>query len=280
MRFQGKSSIVTGGASGIGGAIARRLASEGASVLIADINEPAALANVEGIRQAGGTAEAIRTDVAIHEDVRAMVERAVTLWGRLDILVNNAYSPGNGHAGSAEEVSAQQWDEGMAILVKAIFLGVKYSVPEMRAAGGGSIVNISSVHGLLGTPGGLVYQAGKSAVIGITKEMACDFGPDNIRVNAICPGHIVTERSAEYWHGKSSVRPLILEQSPVRRVGKTDDIAAAAAFLCSEEASFITGHALVVDGGLSIQLQEDLGIRQARFSRARADVEVFPERPS
>ena len=111
---------------------------------------------------------------------------------------------------------------------------------------------------------------------------------DNIRVNAICPGksttesvqEIVTERSAEYWHGKSSVRPLILEQSPVRRVGKTDDIAAAAAFLCSEEASFITGHALVVDGGLSIQLQEDLGIRQARLARARADVEVFPERPS
>ena len=91
-----------------------------------------------------------------------------------------------------------------------------------------------------------VYQAGKSAVIGVTKEMACDFGPDNIRANAICPGHIVTERSAEYWHGRDGVQPLILEQSPLRRVGKTDDIAAATAFLCSDEASFVTGHALVV----------------------------------
>ncbi len=276
MRFQGKTAIVTGGASGIGGATARRLASEGAAVLIADINEESASANLERIREAGGSAEAIRTDVAVHDDVRAMVTRAASLWGRIDILVNNAYSPGEEHSGTAVDVSERQWDEGMAILVKAIYLGVKYAVPEMRRSGGGSIVNISSVHGLLGTPGGLVYQAGKSAVIGITKEMACDFGPDNIRVNAICPGHIVTERSAEYAQGKDSIRPLILEQTPIHKVGKTDDIAAAAAFLCSEEASFITGHALVVDGGLSIQLQEEFGIRQARFARSRPDVDVSP----
>ncbi len=276
MRFQDKTAIVTGGAAGIGGATARRLAGEGASVLIADINEESASANVERIREAGGSAEAVRTDVGVHDDVRAMVEHAVSLWGRLDILVNNAYSPGEGHTGTAVEVTERQWDEGMGVLVKAIYLGVKYAVPEMRRGGGGSIVNISSVHGLLGTPGGLVYQAGKSAVIGVTKEMACDFGPDNIRVNAICPGHIVTERSAEYWHGRDGVQPLILEQSPLRRVGKTDDIASAVAFLCSEEAAFITGHALVVDGGLSIQLQEDLGIRQARFARSRPDVDVSP----
>ena len=267
---------MTGGASGIGGATCRRLASEGASVLIADINEESSSANVERIREAGGCAEAIRTDVAVHDDVRAMVTRAASLWGRIDILVNNAYSPGEEHSGTAVDVSERQWDEGMAILVKAIYLGVKYAVPEMRRSGGGSIVNISSVHGLLGTPGGLVYQAGKSAVIGITKEMACDFGPDNIRVNAICPGHIVTERSVEYAQGKDSIRPLILEQTPIHKVGKTDDIAAAAAFLCSEEASFITGHALVVDGGLSIQLQEEFGIRQARFARSRPDVDVSP----
>lgn len=276
MRFQGKTAIITGGASGIGGAVARRLASEGAAVLIADINEEAASSNVARIRDAGGTAEAVRTDVGVHDDVRVMVERAVGLWGRLDVLVNNAYSPGEGHTGTAVDVTERQWDEGMSVLLKAIYLGVKYAVPEMRKSGGGSIVNISSVHGLLGTPGGLVYQAGKSAVIGITKEMACDFGPDNIRVNAICPGHIVTERSAEYWHGRDGVQPLILEQSPLRRVGKTDDIAAATAFLCSEEASFVTGHALVVDGGLSIQLQEDLGIRQARFAQSRPDLDLSP----
>ena len=132
-----------------------RLASEGAAVLIADINEETASANVARIRDAGGTAEAVRTDVSVHDDMRAMVERAVSLCGRLDILINNAYSPGEGHTGTAVDVTERQWDEGMGILVKAIYLGVKYAVPEMRKSGGGSIVNISSVHGLLGTPGGL-----------------------------------------------------------------------------------------------------------------------------
>ena len=190
-RLDGQAAIVTGGAQGIGGSCARRLAEEGAKVLIADIDSAASEANVETIRRQGGTAESIRADLGRHDDIKAMIDRATELWGRLDIVVNNAYSPAHGSGeGSALEVTEEAWDVGMSLLVKSIFLAVKYSVPEMRKTGAGSIVNISSVHGLLTAPGKLVYEAGKSALIGVTRQMATDFGPMGIRVNAICPGHI------------------------------------------------------------------------------------------
>ena len=276
MTFQDKVAIVTGGASGIGGGTARRLARDGARVLIADVDEAEAEKNVGRIRESGGIAEAIRTDVASHEDLRAMVRRAVDLWGRLDILVNNAFSStvSTQIRGTAEEVSEEHWDRGMSMLVKAVFLGVKYAVPEMRKSGGGSIVNVSSVHGLLGAERWMVYETGKAGVIGITRQMACDFGVDGIRVNAICPGHVVTESTRDEWEGQPKAQPLVEDQYPVGRVGEPDDISNAAAFLCSEEASFITGHALVVDGGLSIQLQENLGVRQAALVRSRPDIEI------
>lgn len=274
-RLAGQVAIVTGGAMGIGGATASRLAEEGASVLVADINAEAAQRRVAAIREAGGTAEALVADVGRHEDVRRMVEQAMSRWGTLSILVNNAYSPGEGVRGDAVEVSEEGWDRGMAVLVKSIFLAAKYAVPEMRRAGGGSIVNLSSVHGLLMAPGHLVYEAGKSAVIGLTRQMAIEYGPSGIRVNAICPGHIVTERLAERWAGNPSGLRFFEQQYPVRRCGRPVDIANAIVFLCSEEASFITGHALVVDGGLTIQLQENLGVAQGRYAQQRPDLQ-FP----
>ena len=270
-KFQSRAAIVTGGAMGIGGATARRLAAHGASVLVADINLPAAQANAAAIRAAGGTAEPFAADVANSDDIAAMVARAAHLWGRLDILVNNAYSPTHESDGDALTVSEQAWDAGMATLVKAHFLAAKHAVPHMRAHGNASIVNISSVHGLLMAPRKLIYEAGKSAVIGITKQMAIDFGPLGIRVNAICPGHIVTERQRENWDANPSGLRYFQDQYPVRRVGTPDDIANAVAFLCSDDASFITGHALVVDGGLTIQLQEDFSVRQAHYLRANPD---------
>jgi NAD(P)-dependent dehydrogenase (short-subunit alcohol dehydrogenase family) len=269
-RFDGQVAIVTGGALGIGGATARRLAAEGASLLIADIDAEAAERNVTRIREAGGTAEALRTDVAEHSDVRAMLEGAVERWGRLDVLVNNAYSP-TGERGGALEVSEEDWDRGMAVLVKSMFLAAKYAVPEMQRSGGGSIVNLSSVHGLLMAPGRLVYEAGKSAVIGVTRQMAIDFGPLGIRVNAICPGHILTERLQQRWDEIPAGLPFFEQQYPLRKCGRPEDIAAAIAFLCSDDASFITGHALVVDGGLSIQLQEDVGVHLAKYIQAHPD---------
>jgi NAD(P)-dependent dehydrogenase (short-subunit alcohol dehydrogenase family) len=269
-RLDGRVAIVTGGAVGIGGATARRLASEGATVLVADINAEAAEQNVAGIRRARGTAEFLQTDVGQHDDVRAMIERARERWGRLDILVNNAYSP-TGERGGALDVSEEDWDRGMAVLVKALFLAAKYAVPEMQRTGGGSIVNLSSVHGLLMAPGRLVYEAGKSAVIGVTRQMAIDFGPLGIRVNAICPGHILTERLQQLWDELPGGLPFFEQQYPLRKCGRPEDIAAAIAFLCSDDSSFITGHALVVDGGLSIQLQEDVGVHLAKYIQAHPD---------
>ena len=194
-RLDGQVAIVTGGAQGIGGATARRLAEEGARVLVADIDMSTADANVAGIREAGGTAESVRADIGRHDDILAMIDRATELWGRLDILVNNGYTPTHGRGrGTAVDVTEDEWDVGMNLLVKSIFLGAKYAVPEMEKTGAGSIVNMASVHSLLMAPGKLVYEAGKSAVVGVTKQMATDFGPMGIRVNAICPGHIATER--------------------------------------------------------------------------------------
>ena len=267
-RLDGQVAIVTGGALGIGGAAARRLAEEGAKALISDIDLDAGEANARSIREAGGEAQVVRADVGSHDDIRGMVERAVELWGRLDILVNNAYSPAHGpDTGSALDVTEERWDFEMGVLAKSIFLGVKYAVPEMRKTGAGSIVNIASVHGLLMAPGKLVYEAGKSAVIGMTRQMATDFGPMNIRVNAICPGHIVTERiEASYGDDRSGAQ-FLADQYPLRRVGRPVDVANAIVFLCSDEASFITGHALAVDGGLTVQLQEDFGVRQAHYAQ-------------
>ena len=274
-RLQGQVAIVTGGALGIGGAAARRLAEEGAKALIADIDMDAANANAQRIRDAGGTADVVRADVGSHDDIRGMIERAVSLWGRLDILVNNAYSPAHGpDTGSALDVTEERWDFEMGVLTKSIFLGVKYAVPHMRETGAGSIVNIASVHGMLMAPGKLVYEAGKSAVIGMTRQMATDFGPMNIRVNAICPGHIVTERiEASYGEDRSYAR-FLEDQYPLRRVGRPVDVANATVFLCSEEASFITGHALAVDGGLTVQLQEDFGVRQGHYVQRTPDLKL------
>src|SRR5437764_10318660 len=270
-RLDGQVAIVTGGAQGIGGATARRLAEEGASVLIADVDRAAAERNAATIRDAGGAVATLATDVGRHADIRAMVDEAVRRWGKLTILVNNAYRFGPSAAGSAVEVSEEAWDGALAVLMKAIFLGVKHAVPAMQQAGGGSIVNISSVHGLLMSPGSLIYEAGKSAVIGMTRQMAIEFGPLGIRVNAICPGHIVTERMQARWDENPSGLRFFEQQYPVRRCGRPVDIANAIVFLCSEEASFITGQALVVDGGLSIQLQEDLAVRLARYAQEHAD---------
>jgi len=274
-RLAGHVAIVTGAAHGIGKATALRLAEEGAKVLIADIDKPAAEKTVEGIRKAGGTAEAIHADVGRHADLKTMVSEAVKRWGKLTILVNNAYHTLDEPSGGASELSEENWDKGMDVGVKSIFLAVKYAVPELQQAGGGSIVNIASVHGLLMAPRYLVYEAAKAAVIAVTRQMAIDYGPLNIRVNAICPGHIVTERiQAKLWDYNPAAYKFWEEQYPLRRCGRPVDIANAIVFLCSEEASFITGHALVVDGGLTIQLQENYAVRLAQWLKDHPNLKL------
>ena len=254
---------------GIGGATARRLAKDGARVLVVDIAEEAATRTMERIRAAGGTAETMTADVGTAEGVRGAVERAVGTWGRLDIVVNNAYS--GVHAGDAVELSEEGWDRSMDVGLKAMYRAAKHAVPHMRKSGGGAMVNIASVHGFLVAPGYLAYETLKSAVIGLTRQFAAQYGPDGIRVNAICPGHIVTERGERQWQEHPEGLRFFEQQYPLRRTGVPDDIANAVAFLCSDQASFITGHTLVVDGGLTIQLQENVGVHLARYMKEHPD---------
>ena len=162
-------------------------------------------------------------------------------------------------------MTEEEWDLGIAALVKSIFLGVKYAVPEMQKVGGGNIVTVSSDYGILMSPSRLVYPAGKSAAIDVTRQMATDFGPMGIRVNVVCPGMVLTERLEALWGDNRSLVRFWENQYPLRRIGRPVDIANAIVFLCSNEASFITGVALMVNGGIDVQQQEAFGIRQAQY---------------
>ena len=268
MDFTGKVTIVTGGALGIGGGISRKFSEKGSKIVIADIDLDSSLENSEKIKNLGGECEVIKTDVSKSSDIKNMVDFTLEKYGRIDNLIQNAFSTGNNTSfgGSAIEVEEKSWDQGIAMLQKAIYLGAKYAGEEL-IKNKGNIINISSVHGLLMSKGALIYEAGKSAVIGMTKQMACDFSPLGVRVNAICPGHIVTEKMEVRWKETPSGLKFFEEQYPVRRTGVPEDIANGVAFLCSDEASFITGHSLVIDGGLSIQLQEDFGVDQAKYAK-------------
>jgi NAD(P)-dependent dehydrogenase (short-subunit alcohol dehydrogenase family) len=269
MRLKDQVAIVTGGAAGIGGATARRLAEEGARVLVVDFNADGARQNVENIRAARGTAEALEANVATEVGVRTAIEAALAHWGELNIIVNNAYL-GTG-PGGAVDVTEDVWDAGMNVGLKAMYRSAHYGVPEIRKSGGGAIVNLSSVHGLLAAPRSLVYETLKAGVIGLTRQMAIDYGPDGIRVNAVCPGMIQTERMQRRWVAHPESLAFYEQQYPVRRTGTPLDIANAIVFLCSDEASFITGHALVVDGGLTIQLQENIGVHLGQWIQQHPD---------
>ena len=276
-RFEGQAAIITGGALGIGGATARKFASEGASVFIADIDDTAAATNVNTIQQAGGTAVASHVDVSQSADIARLVIEAVDQYGRLDILVQNAFAVMAGESqihGSALTVEEESWDYGIDILLKALYLGPKNAIPHMCASGGGNIINLASVHSFLQEPGMLVYEAAKAGVVGMTRQMATEFGPDGIRVNAIAPGHIVGEGLAKRWEANPSGHEFFANQYPVRRTGVPDDIANGIAFLCSDEASFITGHTLAIDGGLTVQLQEKFGARQGRYIQENPNTEI------
>ena len=284
-KFSKRTAIVTGGASGIGGGCAKKLASEGTTVLIVDINEATAKKTVEYILENGGSAEYLIGDVSEENVSKQMVDKAIDMTGRLDFLIQNAYSH-TSDSGSAIETTSDEWDTGIGLLTKALFFGAKYSVPAMTESGNvteintewsgfglrngeppkqniGRIINISSVHGIVQAPKSLVYASGKAAVIGLTRQMAIDFGELGITVNAIAPGHIVTERGQKAWEksGDKKGFHLFELQYPVRRTGTPEDIASSVSFLCSDEASFITGTTLTVDGGLSIQLQENIVMR-------------------
>ncbi len=266
IRLDGKVAIVTGGAQGVGGGITRCLARSGAKVLIADIDVETAGNMAKQLNESGYETVSLRVDVTSFADLKQMVEVAMSEWGRLDILVNNAYNSSEAQKGGVLEVSEEQWQKDINSLVTSVYAGSKYAIPAISETGGGSIINISSVHGLLVARKALTYETGKSAVIALTKQMAVDYGEIGIRANAICPGHIVTERIQEStWKDNQSGLEFFEDQYPVKRTGTPEDIGNAAVFLSSDMASFITGHALPVDGGLTIQLQENFGVQQAHY---------------
>ena len=300
-RLQGKVGIVTGGATGLGAGCARKLAADGAKVLIIDIDADTAAATAGQIRDAGGMAASMTGDVAEEATAKAMVERAVDEFGRLDILVQNAFGVAGFSDGTALNTEVSAWRRGMDLLVMAHFLGAKYGVPAMQESGPpegydpgpwegrgmrrgsgppreiGRIVNMSSVHGLLQAAGTMIYETGKAAVNGLTRQMAIDFGPLGITVNAIAPGHMVTENLEKLWSETGNEQGFHLGelQYPVRRMGVPEDIGNAVSFLCSEEASFITGVILPVDGGHSIQLQENIVYELKDYIHRNPDLRTF-----
>ena len=290
-RLAGKVAIVTGGAQGIGGGCARCLAAEGAQVLIVDIDSDTATHNAERIQQAGGAASIMVGDVVEESVAAGMVDRAVEEFGRLDILVQNAFSGGAWMRGTAIEIEPDDWRAGMASLVDALYLGARAAIPAMRTSGApadlpdsevGRIVNISSIHGMLQAPERLIYNVGKTAVIGLTRQMAVDFGPEGITVNAIAPGHIVTESMRKVWDemGNDEGYRLFEMHYPVRRLGTPEDIGAAVTFLCAPEASFITGQTLAVDGGQTVQLQENIVMDVKDFIVAHPRLKTHFDQPN
>jgi NAD(P)-dependent dehydrogenase (short-subunit alcohol dehydrogenase family) len=250
VQLSGKVAIVTGGGRGIGRAIARLFATEGARVVVAARTAAEGEETVRLIRDGGGEARFVRTDVRKDADVRALVEETVRAYGRLDVLVNNA---GIGGAGNLlAETSEAEWDEVIDTNFKGTYLGMRYAIPHLKAAGGGAIVNFSSVLAHSALPGGSAYTATKAAIIGLTKAVALEVGRDNIRVNCILPGSTDTPM---LWEGLSDaerieVAPIVAAAAPLNKIGTPEEIAQVALFLATDASSFMTGAPVLVDGGL------------------------------
>ena len=247
--LDGKTAIVTGGASGIGRATALAFAREGARVLVQDRAEAGAQETVGLINAAGGQALSIGGDVTSEEDVQAMVAKAVSSFGKLDCAFNNAgISPAA--AGPTmqrtHELSLASFQKVIDINLTGVFLCMKHQIPHMLAGGGGAIVNTASVAGLVGLPAASAYVGSKHGVIGITKTAAMEYAREGVRVNAVCPGYVLTPMTQD---GVARRGEELLNKVPMHRLGKPEEIAEAVVWMCSERASFVTGSFYTVDGG-------------------------------
>jgi NAD(P)-dependent dehydrogenase (short-subunit alcohol dehydrogenase family) len=248
-RIDGKVALVTGAASGIGAACAARFAAEGAMIAGVDLSAPAGPAWDRAAKTAG-KAIALACDVRDENSVERMVAAAAAELGRIDIVVNAAGVAGGG---AVHMLAAEEWDRIVDTNLKGTFLVCKHALSRMLEQGGGNVINIASIEGLEGTEGGSAYNASKGGVVLLTKNLAIDYGRKNIRVNCICPGFIDTPMTASVFSnaGMDEYLERFREAHQLGRVGKPEEIASAALFLASDDASFVSGHALVVDGGFT-----------------------------
>jgi NAD(P)-dependent dehydrogenase (short-subunit alcohol dehydrogenase family) len=252
MRLANKIALVTGAGSGIGRGIAHRFAAEGASLTLSDIAEAGLQETAALIEEAGGRSISVVGDVALRADAERMVEATVTHWGRLDMVVNNAGISGSRQATLAHLTPDEEWERVMAVNVSGVFRVASAAIRQMLAQGSGTIINIASAAGFVPFPARAAYNASKGAVISFTRALALDYAPNHIRVNAICPGMVETAMTR--WRlDVPELRQQVLDMTPWGRIGRTEDIAAAAVYLASDEAEFVTGHMLVIDGGWTIK---------------------------
>jgi len=251
MSFENKVALVTGAGSGMGLAAAQAFAAEGASVVLADVNEAAARAAAEQLVASGHKAIAIRCNVADEADVAAMVDRTVSVFGRLDAAFNNAgvQAPPSDMA----EETAENFDRVNAINLRGVWACMKHELRIMREQGSGAIVNNSSLSGLVGLPSRAAYHASKHGVIGLTRSAALEYAPRGIRINAVCPGIIDTPMLSGMLTTQADAIKEMMRDVPIGRLGHAEEIAAAVLWLCSPGASFVIGQALAVDGGYTVR---------------------------
>ena len=245
MRLENKVALISGGARGMGAVEAKMFANEGARVVIGDVLEDEGRRTEAEINESGGECLFVRLDVTSEESWQSAVSEAVDRFGKLDILVNNA---GIYRTNNVTETSSEEWDQVMDINAKGVFLGTKAAIPAMRDSGGGSIVNISSVAGLVGNLMSSAYTASKGAVRLFTKSTAIQYAGEGIRCNSVHPGTIVTDMTAGLL-ADDDYRQDRVNRTPIGRLGTADDVAYGVLFLASDEASFMTGSELVIDGG-------------------------------